>query len=98
MLIDYSFSSVYILKALYDPNFHHEGGAFRQFQGSRAGLFSDLSAGDSCPLRIAPRSFGPGDLRFPPLITHEKTAPSRQSLPKSPALVRVRISKGELRL
>ena len=98
VLFDYSFSSAYILKALHNPNFHHEGGAYRQFQGSRACLFSDLSAGDSCPLRIAPRSFGPGDLRFPPLIPHEKTAPSRQSLPKSPALFRVRMSKKELRL
>jgi hypothetical protein len=44
-------------------------------------------------------------LRFPPLIPHEKTAPSdsaelvagRHSLPKSPALVNVTISREELR-
>ena len=30
MLIDYSFSSVYILKALHNPKIYHEGGAFRQ--------------------------------------------------------------------
>jgi hypothetical protein len=27
--------------------------AFLQFRGSQAGLFSDLSAGESCPLRIS---------------------------------------------
>jgi hypothetical protein len=41
---------------------------FLQFRGSRAGLFYDLSVGDSCPLRIA--AFG--SLRFPPQINHEK--------------------------
>jgi len=42
---------------------------------------------------LAPSAFSPdksGELRLPPLISTEKTAPSRQSLPKSPAL-RVRI-------
>jgi len=55
--------------------------AFLQFRGSWAGLFSDLSAGESCPLRIAPTCRG---LRFPPLISREKTEPSHQSLQKSP--------------
>ena len=120
---DYSFSSAYILKALHNPNLYHEGGAYRQLQGSPAykykrDLFSDVSTSRSAGLRIAPRSFGPGDLRFPPLIPHEKTAPSdsaafdklrprasrgelvagRQSLPKSPALFRVRMGQEELRL
>ena len=92
-----------MLKALNNSNFYHEGGAFRQFRGSRVGLFSYLLAGDSCPLRIAPRSFGAGYLRLPPLISTEKTAPSdsaelvagHQSLPKSPALFRLRIGKKE---
>ncbi len=86
-----------MLKALYKLNFHQEGGAFRQFRGSRAGLFSYLLAGDTCPLRIVPRSFGAGDLRLPPLISSEKTAPSHQSLPKSPALFGIRISKKKLK-
>jgi len=30
--------------------------AFLQFRGSRAGLFSDLSAGESCPLPIVPQA------------------------------------------
>ena len=30
--------------------------AFLQFQGSQAGLFSDLSAGESFPLRIVPQA------------------------------------------
>ena len=46
---------------------------FLSFQASRAGLFSDLSVGDSCPLRHSPPS---AELRFPPLISREKTAPS----------------------
>jgi hypothetical protein len=44
----------------------------------RAGLFSDLSAWDSYPLRILDCV----ELRVPPLISHEKTAPSHQSLQK----------------
>jgi len=43
------------------------------------------------------RSFGAGDLRLPPLISTEKTAPSHQSLPKNPALFRVRIGKKEIK-
>ncbi len=77
--------------------------AFRLLQVSRAGLFSDLSAGDTCPLRIPVtqllikyayqgawisgkgvclfcRDFRDG-LRFPPQISHEETAPFRQSHP-----------------
>ena len=42
---------------------------FLQCRGSRPGLFYDLSAGESCPLRIPPTSRG---LRFPPLISREK--------------------------
>jgi len=52
MKIDYGFSSAHMLKALYNLNSYQEGGAFHQFQSSRVGLFSDVSAGDSCPLRI----------------------------------------------
>jgi hypothetical protein len=42
--------------------------------GLRAGLFNDLSVWDACPLRILDFV----GLRFLPLISHEKTAPSRQ--------------------
>ena len=45
---------------------------FLLFRGSRPGLFYDVSTGDSCPLRILPRSFGARELRFPPLIRREK--------------------------
>jgi hypothetical protein len=51
---------------------------FLPFRVSRTGLFSDLSAWDSCPLRILDFV----ELRVPPLISHEKTVPSRQSLQK----------------
>ncbi len=79
---------------------------FRLLQVSRAGLFSDLSAGDTCPLRIPVTQLlikyayqgawmsGKGigllcrdlsdGLRFPPQISHEETAPFRQSHPKNP--------------
>jgi hypothetical protein len=53
--------------------------SFLRFRGSRAGLFYDLSAGEFCPLRHSPPSV---ELRFPPQISHEKTAPSHQSLRK----------------
>jgi hypothetical protein len=46
------------------------------FRVFRAGLFSDLSAWDSYPLRILDFV----ELRVPSLISHEKTVPSRQSL------------------
>jgi len=46
--------------------------SFLLFQGSRPGLFYAVSTGDSCPLRILPRSFGGGELRVPPLIRREK--------------------------
>jgi hypothetical protein len=52
---------------------------FLSFGASRAGLFCDLSAGEFCPLRHSPPSV---ELRFPPLISREKTAPSRRSLQK----------------
>ncbi|RLB12880.1 MAG: hypothetical protein DRG39_00675 [Deltaproteobacteria bacterium] len=81
-------------------------GAFLLLRVSRAGLFSDLSTGDTCPLRIPVtqllikyayqgagvsgkglclfcRDFRDG-LRFPPQISHEETAPFRQSHPKNP--------------
>ena len=55
--------------------------SFLRFQGSRAGLFYDLSARETCPLRCSPDPLDrePG---LPPQISHEKTAPSRQSLRK----------------
>jgi hypothetical protein len=43
--------------------------SFLLFQGSRPGLFYDLSVGDFCPLRIPPINRG---LRLPPLISREK--------------------------
>jgi hypothetical protein len=43
--------------------------SFLQYRGSRPGLFSDLSAGEFCPLRILPTG---RELRFPPLISREK--------------------------
>ena len=43
--------------------------SFLLFQGSRPGLFYDLSEGESCPLRIPPIN---RRLRFPPLISREK--------------------------
>ncbi len=61
--------------------------SFLTFQGSRPGLFNDLSAGEFCPLRIPPTSRG---LRFPPLISREKdgglspvTQKKHQGLPLS---------------
>ena len=45
---------------------------FLSCRGSRPGLFNDLSAGESCPLRILPRSLLARELRFPPLISPEK--------------------------
>jgi hypothetical protein len=51
---------------------------FLQYRGSRPGLFSDLSMGESCPLRILDSV----ELRFPPLISQEKTAASRQAFQK----------------
>jgi len=43
--------------------------SFLLFQGSRPGLFKDLSAGESCPLRIPPITRG---LQFPPLVSRKK--------------------------
>ena len=89
-----------MLKALYNSNFTTRVGLIVSSPAykHKRDLFSDLSASRSAGLRIVPRSFGPGDLRVPPLITHEKTAPSRQLLPKSLTLFGVRMSKKELRL
>ena len=49
--------------------YHASLKSFPRFQGSRSGLFYDLSAGESYPFRIAPTGRG---LRFPPLISREK--------------------------
>ena len=49
---------------------------FLQYRGSRTGLFCNLSAGEFYPLRILPRSCRAVELRFPPLISSEKKAPS----------------------
>ena len=56
---------------------------FFRSKGSRAGLFYDLSARETCPLRRSPLPLE-GEPGLPPQISHEKTAPSRQSLQKSP--------------
>jgi hypothetical protein len=55
--------------------------SFLRFQGSRPGLFYDLSARETCPLRCspAPSEREPG---LPPHISREKTAASHQSLRK----------------
>jgi hypothetical protein len=55
--------------------------SFLRFQGSRPGLFYDLSARETCPLRCspAPSEREPG---LPPHISREKTAVSHQSLRK----------------
>jgi hypothetical protein len=45
---------------------------FLAYRGSRPSLFSDLSVGEFCPLRILPRSLLARELRFPPLISPEK--------------------------
>ena len=46
--------------------------SFLLFQGSRPGLFYDVSTGESCALRILPRSKGAKELRLPPLVRREK--------------------------
>jgi hypothetical protein len=55
--------------------------SFLRFQGSRPGLFYDLSARETCPLRCspAPSEREPG---LPPQINREKTTASHQSLRK----------------
>ena len=52
---------------------------FSSAPGLRAGLLSDLSAGDTCPFGILDFV----ELRLPPLISHKETAPSRQSRQKN---------------
>jgi len=118
-IFDYSFSSVYMLKAFYNPRLLPRGQGFSSAPRlSRcAGSFQLLICVPLAGLRIVPRSLGAGDLRLPPLISTEKTAPSdsaafdklrprasrgelvagHQSLPKSPALFRLRIGKKELK-
>jgi hypothetical protein len=62
-----------------DPNKFSEGSKlFLPFRGFRTGLFSDVSACDSYPLCILDFV----ELRVTPLIRHEKTASSQQSLQK----------------
>ena len=48
--------------------------SFPLFQGFRRCLFYDVSTSRfrEAGLRILPRSFGAGELRFPPLIRREK--------------------------
>ena len=60
--------------------------SYLSFQGSRPGLFYDLSVGDFCPLRIPLINQG---LRLPPQISREKDSGLRlvaghQSLQKRP--------------
>ncbi len=70
--------------------------AFIQLQGSLAGLFSDLSAGESCPLRIVPQAgpaVSPGDkprkdsvlppalLNFPKGTLFNMASPEKPSYP-----------------
>jgi hypothetical protein len=52
--------------------------SFLRFQGSRPGLFYDLSVRETCPLHCspAPSEREPG---LPPQISREKTAASHQS-------------------
>jgi hypothetical protein len=66
--------------------------SFLPFQGSRPGLFNDLSAGEFCPLCIS----ASGGLQFPPLISREKdgglslvTQKKHQGLPLSPSAMGV---------
>jgi len=83
MKCDYCFSSAHMLKPLCTLNSYQEGGAFHQFQSSRAGLFSDVSAGDSYPLRILLGELGaavsPTDTSGKdstlPLVTSENPCP-----------------------
>ena len=77
------------MRALHNSYFLKEDGLF--FSSKALGLvfLCDLSMGEFCPLRIAPINLG---LRFPPLISCEKTAAfdsaelvaGHQSLQKSP--------------
>jgi hypothetical protein len=57
----------------------HAMKTFLSFRGSRAGFFSDLFTGESCPLRILRlrRSCG-----FPHTQVAKRTPPSRRSLQK----------------
>ena len=58
--------------------------SFLLFQGSRPGLFYDLSAEEFCPLRISTS----GGLRLPPLINHEKDSSLRLGRVFRPRVVR----------
>jgi hypothetical protein len=55
--------------------------SFLRFQGSRPGLFYDLSARETCPLRCSPAP-SERESGLPPQISREKTAASHQSLRK----------------
>jgi hypothetical protein len=63
---------------------------FLPYRGSRPGLFYDLSAGESCPLRILPRSQGVRELRFPPLISRETGDPTKLGTERSEASAKKR--------
>jgi hypothetical protein len=56
--------------------------AFLSFRGSRAGLFCDFSARETCPLRCSPAPVE-RESGLPPQISHGKTTPSHQSLQKN---------------
>ena len=93
---DFRSSSSYMMNALHNPTLHHEAGAYREFQGppaykNRRDLFSELPASHCAGFSI------PFHRRRPRASRGELVA-GRQSLPKSPALVRIRWSKKELRL
>ena len=94
-----------MLKALYNSRLLDRGWGFSSVPRLPGWSFQLLTSGGSLPPPQVPRSFGAGDLRLPPLISTEKTAPSdsaelfagHESLPKNPTLFRVRIGKGELK-
>ena len=69
-------------RPFHNSYFFKRGWTFLQFQGSRAGLFKQLIYGGF----FTPSAFSSqsSELRFPPLISYEKTAPFHQSLQKSP--------------
>jgi hypothetical protein len=63
---------------------------FLSYRGSRPGLFSDLSAGEFCPLRILPRSQLARELRFPPVISPETGDPTKLGTERSGASAKKR--------
>jgi len=72
-----------LIETLHNSYFLKEGGLF--FSSKALGLvFSATYLWGSFTPSALPPDLGSGDLRFPPLISCEKTAPLRQSLQKSP--------------